>query len=678
MAALTQAQGYGIVVGLGLGFAFLIMLISWFLKRYAHEVQTSEEFNTAGRSVKTGLIAAAVCSSWTWAATLLQSTATGYRYGISGPFWYASGATVQIILFASLAIELKRRAPSAHTYLELIRARYGTGAHITYLVFATFTNILVTLMLLTGGSAVVNYLTGIPTAAACFLIPIPVISFTVFGGLKATIMSDYTHSALVLIFILVFTFKIYVTSPALGSFRAVWELLVQASKEVPVDGNEQGSYLTMRSREGGVFFVINIVGNFGTVFLDQGYWQKAISSNIGAALNGYVLGGISWFSIPFLCATSMGLAGVALQHNPAWPAFPNRLPEADVSAGLVLPNVAVALMGQQGALIALVLLFLAVSSAFSSELVAVSSIFTYDVYRTYINPKASGRRLRNLSHIAVVGFSFFIAGFSVGLWYIGISLGYLYLMMGVVISSAVLPAACTMLSTKQNKAAVIASPILGTICSFIGWFVTAYKKYGVINVETTGSNDPMLVGNLVALLSPIVFIPVFTFAFGPQNYDWSTMRTEIHLVDDSEFLKKDANIRTIQHEAEGEEYEEMQRMLKRKSIIAKVVASSLTICLLLLWPIPMYGSRYVFSERFFAGWVVVGIIWAFVALGITGVYPLWEGRHSMARVWKGFFSTLFGGTAAPITHGVLQEHYASDTVIDEKGGNVTPPKGVAV
>ncbi|KAK6350988.1 hypothetical protein TWF718_004166 [Orbilia javanica] len=675
MAVLTAAQGYGIVVGLGLGFAFLIMLISWFLKKYAHEVQTSEEFNTAGRSVKTGLIAAAVCSSWTWAATLLQSTATGYRYGVSGPFWYASGATVQIILFASLAIELKRRAPSAHTYLELIRARYGTGAHITFLVFATFTNILVTLMLLTGGSAVVNYLTGIPTAAACFLIPIPVILFTVFGGLKATIMSDYTHSALVIIFILIFTFKIYVTSPELGSFGKVWELLVEASKNEPVPGNEQGSYLTMRSRDGGVFFVINIVGNFGTVFLDQGYWQKAISSNIGAALNGYVLGGISWFSIPFLCATTMGLAGVALQNNPVWPSYPNRLPDADVSAGLVLPNVAVALMGQEGGLIALVLLFLAVSSAFSSELVAVSSIFTYDVYRTYINPNASGRRLRNLSHIAVVGFSFFIAGFSVGLWYIGISLGYLYLMMGVVISSAVLPAACTMLSTKQNKVAVIASPILGTICSFIGWFVTAYKKFGVINVASTGSNDPMLVGNLIALLSPILFIPLFTIIFGPQNYDWTTMRTEIKLVDDSEFLKEDANIRTIQHEAVGEEYEAQQKLLKRKSLIAKVVASTLTVCLLLLWPIPMYGSKYVFSEKFFTGWVIVGIIWAFVALGITGIYPLWEGRESMARVAKGFINAVTGKSTPPVTHGIPQEQ-SSD--IDEKGGSSPVQKGISV
>ena len=50
---------------------------------------------------------------------------------------------------------------------------------------------------------------------------------------------------------------------------------------------------------------------------------------------------------------------------------------------------------------------------------------------------------------------------------IGISMGYLYLMMGVIISSAVLPATLTLLWSGQNKAAVIVSPTLGEILSYI-------------------------------------------------------------------------------------------------------------------------------------------------------------------------------------------------------------------
>jgi Na+/proline symporter len=48
-------------------------------------------------------------SKWTWAATLLQSANVAYKYGVSGPFWYAAGATIQVLLFAVLAVEIKRK-----------------------------------------------------------------------------------------------------------------------------------------------------------------------------------------------------------------------------------------------------------------------------------------------------------------------------------------------------------------------------------------------------------------------------------------------------------------------------------------------------------------------------------------------------------------------------------------
>ena len=51
-----------------------MILVTFVLKRYNRELQTSEMFNTAGRTVKSGLVGSAVVSSWTWAATLLQST----------------------------------------------------------------------------------------------------------------------------------------------------------------------------------------------------------------------------------------------------------------------------------------------------------------------------------------------------------------------------------------------------------------------------------------------------------------------------------------------------------------------------------------------------------------------------------------------------------------------------
>jgi len=550
-----------------------MILTTWILRRYNAELQTSEMFNTAGRTVKSGLVGSAVVSSWTWAATLLQSSGVCYRYGVSGPFWYASGATVQILLFATLAIELKRRAPNAHTFLEVIRARYGTFAHIVFMVFGLVTNILVSLMLIVGGSATVNALTGMHTIAAIFLLPIGVVAYTVVGGLKATILTDWAHTFILLIIIIVFALSTYASSDVLGSPSVVYDALVKAAFEHPVEGNRDGSYLTMRSQQGAIFFVINIVGNFGTVFLDNGYYNKAIAASPVHALPGYIIGGLCWFAIPWLTATTMGLAGIALESSPRFPTYPNRMPEADVSAGLVLPYAAVALLGKGGAAGTLLIIFMAVTSATSSQLIAVSSIFTYDLYRTYIKPDASGKRLIYMSHVIVVLYALFIAAFSVGLYYAGISMGYLYVMMGVIISAAVLPATLALLWSGQNKWAAALSPICGLIVALIAWLVTAKKTCGDLGVQCTGSNNPMLAGNVAALLSPVVFVPVFTLIFGIDKYDWKSM-LDIRKGDDHD-VAQEAGMDLEQvvggHEETTAEFEDEQRKLERASKIAKTM-----------------------------------------------------------------------------------------------------------
>ena len=91
--------------------------------------KTFEWFSTAGRRVKTGLFASSVVSTWTWAATLLQSSTVAYQIGISGPFWYAASASIQVMIFTILAMELKRKAPSSHTFPEMIYARFGKHSH---------------------------------------------------------------------------------------------------------------------------------------------------------------------------------------------------------------------------------------------------------------------------------------------------------------------------------------------------------------------------------------------------------------------------------------------------------------------------------------------------------------------------------------------------------------------
>jgi len=207
---LPLASGYGIVLGFGAFFSLFTTLIVYLDKKVNNTEHSSEFFNTAGRTVKTGLTASVIVSQWTWAATLLQSSNVAWNYGVSGPFWYASGATIQVLLFGILAIEVKRRAPTAHTVCEMVRARWGKAAHITFLIFCFLANIIVTSMLLLGGAATVNALTGMDINLASFLIPWGVILYTAAGGLKATFLASYLHTGIIFVVLVISIYTVYV------------------------------------------------------------------------------------------------------------------------------------------------------------------------------------------------------------------------------------------------------------------------------------------------------------------------------------------------------------------------------------------------------------------------------------------------------------------------------------
>lgn len=351
-----------------------------------------------------------------------------------------------------------------------------------------------------------------------------------------------------------------------------------------------------------------------------------------------MVGGLSWFAIPFTLATTMGLAGRALNIS---------ITPFAISQGLVLPDVAIALLGKSGGFACLILVFMAVTSAASAELIAVSSVMTYDVYRTYIRPNAKGEEVVRFSHICVITFGILMGVLAVLLNLTGISLGYLYTLMGVLISSAVVPLTMTLLWSKQSKAAAIASPIIGFVAAIGTWLGVTSNLYGTITVETTSQNYPMMAGNLVALISPI-FITVIISLIKPDNFNFDATR-EIQQVDDSNQEQVAGDFSENNQEPVTEPVtepitnsnEEMEAMAK-SSRFAKIASVVLSLVLFLLWPLPMFFSKYVFSKSFFTGWVVVSIIWVFISTIAVGIYPVYESRKTIASILREIWRDITG------------------------------------
>jgi len=62
-----------------------------------------------------------------------------------------------------------------------------------------------------------------------------------------------------------------------------------------------------------------IVGNFGTVFVDQSYWQSSVAAKPKEGVFGFLLGGLCWFAIPFAFASTTGLGYIALSAQQDFP-----------------------------------------------------------------------------------------------------------------------------------------------------------------------------------------------------------------------------------------------------------------------------------------------------------------------------------------------------------------------
>lgn len=461
-----------------------------------------------------------------------------------------------------------------------------------------------------------------------------------------------------LIIILYFMFSIYSTNELIGSPSAMFDLLQMAAVQRLINSNQDGSYLTMKSNYALVFSVIQLCSGLGTMFLDQGYWQRAIASRLMTAVRAYIIGSIAWFAISFGFATTLGLAAVALMDSLSFPTYPNPMTLSQVSAGLSAPFAATALLGKGGAVALLLTLFMAVTSSSSSELIAVSSILTFDIYKTYIKPSATPEQLIFVSHAMICFFGLVIAAFAC-LWNaIGIDLGWLFLTMGLLIGGAVFPAAFAVTWKGQTRLGAISGAIVGLCAGVTAWLVEAKVYYGELSITTTGSSYPTLAGNMAAVLTGLI-ISVAVSYIKLDDFDWSISRAinapgAAAASDDSTIIVEtegknatNSNLPTVK----AEEKEALKdaafikdpKKLKGAFIIALIASVVLSFIMDFLIPIPMFLSHYVFSKGFFTAWVVISFIWVFGAMTLCGLLPIIETRRFFEQL---FMEVFFPGKKA--------------------------------
>lgn len=342
----------------------------------------------------------------------------------------------------------------------------------------------------------------------------------------------------------------------------------------------------------------------------------------------------------------MGLGCAALTGDPRFPTYPNPLTSAQVEAGLSAPATAIALLGKGGAVLMLILLFMAVTSSTSAELIAVSSLLTFDVYKTYYRPNTNSETLVRVSHWAIALYAIVLASFCCILNAVGISLTWVLTVLGVIVGGAALPVGMILLWEPMSTVAAIAAPWIAFICGLICWFVTAWKRSGAITVASTGDTTNAVAGNLASFGMGFIMAVVFTYLFPKKHAPPSVMVAAVSGIPESagsdqepssqegkekEMLKISPDSSEVATPKMNElvEYlnsnhiEPMDPVLARKSErIAWVANGIFFFGAVILVPFTLFGTSYIYSKTFFTGWVVVSFIWIWVSVIICVIYPV--------------------------------------------------------
>jgi hypothetical protein len=380
-------------------------------------------------------------------------------------------------------------------------------------------------------------------------------------------------------------------------------------------------------------------------------------------VKGYFYGAFAWFSIPLgLCAT-MSYVAIGLANTEYWP-IPGGITAYQINNSLILPLAAQAVMGKGGAVAVILMVFMAVTSSFSAEIIAHASIVTFDIYqpckhlpltshitkiyeanliRLDINPTASDARLKLVSHIALSFFAIFSASFATALFYSGISMGWILEFIGVVLGSAVIPITLAVNSAHASPLWMQISAPIGTACGMAAWLGTTKGMYGTVNVTTTFENWPMFAGCIVSLFVPLL-LWLAMWPLHKTAYDWDRlflMQSLQPRPGDKIYTHDDDKDLGVDWDPAG---------LARASRNAKIVSVILCLIFLIIIPFSLYGSHYIFSRKFFIGWTVVVFIWSWCAALLIWCLPIWEARATLIAVVRG----IFGGKKAKGDSGVQQ------------------------
>jgi len=637
-------------------FALFVCLIHRIIRTYVfYDAHLLDTFFDGGGDINAGLVACAVVAKFTWSFTFTQSTNDTALWGVVGTFWFAAALACQLFLFSIVAAEIRIKAPGAKTYLQVIKGRHGTFAHVTLLTFALLLNVMVSGMVMMEGVHILTEVTdGVGEEVTSIVIAIVIAFFTVVGGVGGYIYVAYFTCALIMSIVLVYLTDMYQDPLARednewGSHNDIFPYIECSQTD---EDNKDFSALTFISLKGMFQGIVLVLSGFTHVFVDQSYWQAAISSKPGHGVWGFITAGIAWFAIPFATAFTFGMGYWVYSIQMDAPIATNE----EMREGLIPVFVSRLLLGRTGDFIIFTLTMAALVTTAASQVLGASSIIVYDIYQTYIAPFRStpvsdqtnvsprmrrailneeyleyDRRSMVLKHVVVVSLSVLLIPIALVFLAINVDTMWLFMFSAVLCGSCVIPIALAITWHRITGSGVAVGALVGFVAGFSAWLVVSSTyddglemfrlNTGQYASMITGAATPLIVGGVVCIIVSMCCGGCDSGLM--EEEEWEKCRK----IDNPVFpwaVKYAPDIGPSLMIKGRPHFYTVRSTYKSSEICAYVVGVVLAVSAVLIWPAAML-TLGTWKDDFFWVWTLLVLIWTIVSAAYLILVPLiWE------------------------------------------------------
>ncbi|MFN2308314.1 MAG: sodium:solute symporter family protein [Gammaproteobacteria bacterium] len=427
-------------------FSALWVFLGWYWGRRTTDL---DDYVLAGRRVGLALGTATAMATWVTSNTTMAAPQLAYQMGIWGMLGYSLGS-VGLLLFAPLARRIRMLMPGGFTSGDFIRLRYGKTAWRIFLAISLFYGLGWLISLGMAGGILINALTGIDYRLGMSVILVICVLYTLLGGLRAVIGTDFIQTLLILVGVLILA---WLTIDTVG-FEDMHQAVLAERPEL----------LNLLMPAAIMFLFNNLLFGIGEIFHSNVWWSRAFAFREGVGFKAYIIAGIFWMPIPVV-AGFIALAAPALALN---------VPAPD----MVGPMVAAHLLGVGGAVLVFIVVFSALASSLDSLLAATSDLILQDIYRGHLRPQATPAELRRAARWVIVGLG-------VVAWLLCLprltSLAALLHFTGAFVASTIWPIAAGLYWRRTNPAGAAAAMLLGTAMGLAAYFLIGFYVAALVS-----------------------------------------------------------------------------------------------------------------------------------------------------------------------------------------------------